>query len=146
MKETKGQCLCGSVTFTGVGPLGAVEVCHCRTCRQHTAGPLMSTSFADGIRVDREGDLRWYASSPIAERGFCGHCGTTLFWRLTTSSAMSVSPHVLDATPESIREHVFSDEKPDWYAFADDAPRVTSAQMLARLEAWKKRQQAAKPE
>jgi len=106
----------------------------------------MSTSFADGIRIDRTGELRWYASSSIAERGFCGHCGTTLFWRLKTSSAMSVSPHVLEATPKGIREHVFCDEKPDWYEFADDAPRVTSAQMRERLEAWKQRQEAVKAE
>ena len=97
----------------------------------------MSTRFADGVRMESSDELRWYASSTIAERGFCAQCGTVLFWRLVGGSGMSVSPHAVDTDFERIAEHVFVDEKPDWYDFADTAPRITSAEMHARLEAWK---------
>lgn len=132
------------MAFTGLGALGPAEVCHCETCRRHTAGPLMSTWFADGVRLDEAAELRWYESSAIAARGFCGRCGTTLFWRLKGSANMSVSAHVVDDHPAAIREHVFIDEKPPWYDFADDAPRVTAAEMQARFEAWKRRQEASR--
>lgn len=135
---TAGRCLCGSVAFTGLGALGDAEVCHCSICRKHGAGPLMTVSFADGVRVDRDESLVWYATSRIAERGFCGRCGTILFWRLIGAAAMSVSAHVLDREPAAIREHVFWDDKPAWYDFADDAPKITRAQMRQRFEAWKK--------
>ncbi|MEZ4382934.1 MAG: GFA family protein [Nannocystaceae bacterium] len=140
MQETQGRCLCGEVTFTGLGALAPVEICHCDTCRRHTAGPLMSTYFAGGVRLDEAAALRWYESSTIAARGFCGRCGTTLFWRLRGSEAMSVSAHVVDAEPPAIAEHVFYDQKSPWYDFADDAPRVTAAQMRARFDAWRRRQ------
>ena len=36
----------------------------------------------DRARIDDPaGALRWYASSPGAERGFCTHCGSSLFFR-----------------------------------------------------------------
>src|SRR3546814_3530323 len=39
---------------------------------------------ADGCTVhDREHLLRWYASSPGAERGFCSRCGSSLAFRST---------------------------------------------------------------
>jgi hypothetical protein len=139
--ETPGRCLCGAVTFTGLGAVGPAEVCHCTICRRHGAGPLMSTTFAEGVRLDAADELRWYASSSIAERGFCGRCGTSLFWRMRGSASMSVSAHAFEGEPPSIREHVFVDEKPAWYDFADAAPRVTAAQMHERLEAWRKKQQ-----
>jgi hypothetical protein len=135
--ETPGRCLCGAITFTGLGAVAPAEVCHCTICRHHGAGPLMSTSFAGGIRLDTADELRWYASSAIAERGFCSRCGTILFWRMAGARTMSVSAHAIAAEPPGIREHVFVDQKPGWYDFADHAPRVTSAEMQERLRAWK---------
>jgi hypothetical protein len=36
----------------------------------------------DRVRIDdAQAQLRWYASSPGAERGFCARCGSTLFFR-----------------------------------------------------------------
>lgn len=103
----------------------------------------MSTNFAGGVRLDTADELRWYASSTIAERGFCGRCGTSLFWRMRGGASMSVSAHAFEGEPTGIREHVFADEKPAWYDFTDEAPRVTAAQMHERLEAWRKKQQSS---
>lgn len=136
MNESVGHCLCGGVRFTGLGTCSPAEVCHCTVCRRHGAGPLMSVYFPEGVRFERDDTLKWYRSSNIAERGFCSECGTVLFWRMHGADKPSVSAHAVDAEITSIREHVFVDEKPDWYDFADDAPRITSQMMRERLEAY----------
>ncbi len=141
-RESSGHCLCGAVRFTGLGAIGPAEVCHCGACRRHGAGPLMSVYFSEGVRLDASDALKWYASSKLAERGFCGACGSVLFWRMHGAEKPSVSAHAVDVRIESIAEHVFVDEKPEWYDFADSAPRITSATMRERLEAYLEKKRA----
>jgi hypothetical protein len=52
-------------------------------------------AYVDGkpadYRLEGEQHLRWYASSADAKRGFCGQCGSKLFWRADDGSAMDIS-------------------------------------------------------
>jgi hypothetical protein len=41
----------------------------------------MSARMEGGVTLVRDDGLAWYASSDVGERGFCRHCGSTLFWR-----------------------------------------------------------------
>ena len=77
-----GGCLCGAVTYRIAGPLRDVIACHCRQCRKTSGHFVAATTarIADLTIVD-DGALRWYRSSEAAERGFCGVCGSSLFWR-----------------------------------------------------------------
>jgi hypothetical protein len=77
--QLHGQCLCGHVRYTVEGPPLRVHYCHCGMCRRATGGPFAVLAWV------KRGHLRWTAqapalrrSSPIAERGFCSHCGTPL--------------------------------------------------------------------
>lgn len=36
----------------------------------------------DSLKFLKDQNLSIYASSDWAERGFCNHCGTVLFWRM----------------------------------------------------------------
>ena len=77
--QLHGQCLCGHVRYTIEGPPLRVHYCHCGMCRRATGGPFAVLAW---LKRDH---LRWTShvpairrSSPIAERGFCGECGTPL--------------------------------------------------------------------
>lgn len=35
----------------------------------------------DGLHLDADDTLRWYEAVPGVAYGFCGTCGSTLFWR-----------------------------------------------------------------
>ena len=136
--EMTGQCLCGAVQFTGTPIQGrGISVCHCGQCRRWASGPLMSVRMADGVTLTKADGLAWYASSDFGERGFCRRCGSTLFWREAGAERdWAVSVGALDATNDGghglrITEHIWIDDKPDFYDFADDAPRKTAAQCLA---------------
>ncbi len=131
----KGQCLCGAAQFSGEPVLGSgVEVCHCRHCRRWGGGPFMSVRLAGGVTLAADATLVWYASSDWAERGFCGRCGTSLFWRLKGEpSDWIVNLHALgDDHGMTIHEHIWVDQKPGFYDFSDATPRLTEAEFMAR--------------
>ncbi len=132
--QITGQCLCGAVAFTGTPrPDNGISVCHCGQCRRWNSGPYMSLRFADGVTLTKSSGLVWYASSDQGERGFCRECGSSLFWRQPGAARdWGVSVGTLEASHgQRIVEHIWIDDKPEFYDFSDDAPRKTEAQCLA---------------
>lgn len=95
--ETRtGSCLCGGVHFSISGSLRDVSTCHCAMCRRATTSVGAYTACASAAVTITGRKLRWYRSSPEAERGFCSRCGAQLFWRRLRSDAISVSAGSLD--------------------------------------------------
>lgn len=78
-----GQCLCGAITFEVHGPLREVINCHCERCRRFTGHHMAATSasLADLLLVDPGLRLAWHWPVPEAGDGFCGQCGSSLFWQ-----------------------------------------------------------------
>ena len=71
-------------------------------------------------------DLRWYEASDEARRGFCGRCGSTLFWDGKGRDYISIAAGSLDL-PTGIRlaQHIFIEEKGDYYAIEDGVAQST---------------------
>lgn len=118
-----GGCLCGAVRFTVTErPLGVVD-CHCSQCRRfhgHT-GAYITISRA-AVVMERAETLTWYRSSPGAERGFCGRCGSSLFWRGDAEPLMDVAAGALDQpTGLTTVRHIHTASKPDYYTITDGA-------------------------
>lgn len=120
-----GSCLCGGVAFKVRGPLRDIVACHCSQCRKTTGHFLPATQArTDAIDFSSDETLRWYRSSPEAERGFCGRCGGALFWRPTGGDVTSIAAGSLDPpTGLTIREHIFCDDKSDYYELSNGKPR-----------------------
>ena len=138
MTETyQGHCLCGAVTFEGRGA-PTVGLCHCSMCRSWHGGSALSVEFTDGVALTGgSGHVTWYDSSAWAERGFCSKCGSTLFYRLKGKpDELHCQAGQFDLPDGlSIHEHIFIDEKPDYYDFTGDAARLTGAELMARNRA-----------
>ena len=84
MSTGTGQCFCGAVRFTLEWPSKWVAHCHCSMCRRAHGAAFVTWVGMDATRVrieDDAGALRWFSSSPGAERGFCSRCGSSLFFR-----------------------------------------------------------------
>ena len=77
-----GSCLCGLVQIEAIGAPEGVAVCHCDSCRKHTGAAF--AVYAD-YRADHVAFPRMqpevYVSSPGVQRGFCGKCGSTIFYK-----------------------------------------------------------------
>lgn len=97
--STAGRCMCGDVSFRVDGPLRDVVNCHCHRCRQWS-GHYWAATNAPTERLavtDPSAALRWYSPADGVEYGFCGHCGSSLFWRLSTRpESVSISAGCLD--------------------------------------------------
>ena len=131
-----GGCLCGAVRFEIAVPEAKFTVCHCRMCRRWSAGPFMAVHCPGPAKFTNDAGLTWYRGSKWGERGFCGRCGSSLFWRLAgdPTAMLGVSAEAFDDADDlSLDRHLYADAQPARYAFADDRPRLTEAQCLAEI-------------
>ncbi|MEW9919905.1 GFA family protein [Marimonas sp. MJW-29] len=118
----KGSCNCKGVAFT-VEPLPGSSACHCGQCRKQSGHHWAS---AEGRVQDFSisGEVRWYAASGSAKRGFCPTCGCFLFWKHNDEEKMSFSLGVLDGpTGLRLQKHIFTAFKGDYYDIADGLPQ-----------------------
>jgi hypothetical protein len=121
-----GSCLCGGVAFELSGALRDSVACHCQQCRKTSGHYVSATQVGpDQLTITRGDTLQWYRSSPAAERGFCNHCGSSLFWRHDDDKgATSVMSGTLDgATGIKTAKHIFTADKGDYYDIADSLPQ-----------------------
>lgn len=132
--QRTGKCLCGAVTFTAdIQP--KITACHCSMCRKWTGGVMLTVGGKD-IRYTGEDAIKTYKSSDWAERGFCSHCGSSLFYRVTVKGPaeglMVLAAGTLDdENGLAFEEELCIDRKPDSYAFAGDRKQLTEAEMFA---------------
>jgi hypothetical protein len=77
------------------------------------------------LRLLSAGELRWYDSSAQARRGFCGRCGSTLFWEARDRAYLSIAAGTLDdASGLTIACHIFVADKGAYYDITDPAPQI----------------------
>ncbi len=93
-----GRCLCGLVRYEVDGPLRDVVDCHCHRCRRHTGHFMAAThTEAANLTISGEEGVRWYRATEDVEYGFCGTCGSSLFWRSADrADLVSIAAGTLD--------------------------------------------------
>jgi hypothetical protein len=120
-----GGCLCGAVRYSVSGPLRPVIMCHCTQCRR-TTGHVMAATAARraDFRLVADGGLSWYVSSHEARRGFCGRCGSTLFWDGAGRDYLSIAAGTLDDSRGlTIAHHIFVADKGAYYEIEPGVPQ-----------------------
>jgi len=124
-RVSNGRCACGAVRYEVHGPLRPVVYCHCTTCRRSTGHFVAATACArEHLVLTQSTALQWYASSPGARRGFCGHCGSNLFWDPLGEARVSILAGSLDRpTGLQAEGHIFVAEAGDYYTIQDGLPQ-----------------------
>jgi hypothetical protein len=119
----KGSCNCSDASFEVDGKIWGISNCHCGQCRKQS-GNVWASAVVAQADIKIMGDVRWYASSATAKRGFCPNCGCFLFWKHDTETSMSFSLGAIDGpTGLSIEKHIFVADKGDYYDIADGIPQ-----------------------
>ncbi|TKT76844.1 GFA family protein [Aquamicrobium sp. LC103] len=121
-----GGCLCGAVRFRTTGKLRGIVYCHCSQCRRQTGHYYAATNVNDAdLEVEGAQNLTWFAASDFAKRGFCGTCGSALFWKHNELDHTSVLAGSFD-NPSGLRgeRHIFVADKGDYYSIEDDLPKA----------------------
>lgn len=130
-----GHCLCNAVSVTATLASSTFDACHCSMCRRWGGGPAFTIDPGKTVAFSGEENIVKYSSSAWAERGFCGRCGTHLFYRLKASDFCNVSLGLFDgAEALAFQSQIFIDAKPSHYAFANETELLTEAQVLAKFQ------------
>lgn len=120
-----GGCLCGAVRYVARGPLREVIYCHCSQCRRQTGLYFAATAVAKADFTLQSADsLRWFSASDYAQRGFCGTCGSVLFWQAHSAPHIAILAGSLD-DPSGLRaaSHICTENRPAFYALCDGLPQ-----------------------
>lgn len=122
--EFTGHCLCGKIRFHGIYDGGNdLKACHCSQCRRWS-GHYWAAILPKSMTI--EGTPKWYRASDFARRGFCGDCGSSLFWQRDGSDIIDVAAGALDSpTGLRLQGHIFTADKGDYYQIADGLPQDT---------------------
>lgn len=124
----KGNCLCGNVTVE-VEDINTFEACHCGMCRRWGSGPLMAVHSDSKVTITGQKSVTVYQSSEWAERAFCNHCGTNLYYHKLGSETYALSLGLFqDHANFNFESQIFIDKKPDYYEFANDTKKLTQQQ------------------
>ena len=124
-EHPRGGCLCGAVRYEVRGPLRDVVNCYCTMCQKLHGGigPHSKAARTDIVILEGRG-LRWYRSSARARRGFCGVCGSGLFWEPADQPGTGILAGTLDQ-PSGLKTigHIFVAEICDFSEIAGAAPQ-----------------------
>ncbi len=132
-----GRCQCGAVRYQVAGPLRQVVACHCSQCRRITGHYMAATAARRAhFTLTRADGLRWYGSSSEARRGFCGECGSTLFWEPHGRDYISIAAGTLDdGAGLKIVCHIFAADKGAYYDIDPGAKQVPDGEFSVPLPA-----------
>lgn len=123
--RTGAACLCGACRFTIPVPAGAATACHCQQCRKLSGHYAVSVDVEEAALDWRAGaTLRPYRTPGGGTRGFCGACGSGLWFR-AADGAFSVEAGCLAApTGARLAGHIFTASKGDYYTLDDGLPQA----------------------
>jgi hypothetical protein len=133
-----GGCQCGAIRYRLEGAPIRANICHCRMCQKAGAAPFMAFAAIPSERFHlTKGVIATFASSDIAERGFCAKCGTPLTYRAVKGATISVTILSLD-DPNAVAPdtQLGVESQVYWLAGALSLPAI-------KTEDWLKRKQIA---
>ncbi len=95
---------------------------------------MLAVDCGAEVKLHGEEHISVYDSSEWAERGFCSHCGTHLFYRLKASGEYMVPAGSVDSSTANFvfKGQIFIDEQPSWYHFGNDTENMTGAEVFAK--------------
>lgn len=122
----RGGCLCGEIRYEVRGKLRNIVNCHCSKCwRFHGNFGAYTRLRKQNLVLIESAGLKWYHSTldetANVKRGFCGTCGSSLFWHPADSEFISVAAGSLDEpTYLTTIGHIWLSQMGDFYSIEDE--------------------------
>jgi len=116
--------MCGQVRYQVQGALRDIICCHCEQCRRSSGHFVAATACRKAnFRLLKQDTLTWFSVKPGARRGFCGACGSNLFFESVNGERISISAGSLDR-PQGLKiaAHIYAAEAGDYYRIEAGVP------------------------
>lgn len=136
-----GGCLCGEVRYEINAPALSSGYCHCRICQRFTGSTMSAyTAFPSSSVRFTGAEPKYFTSSPIARRGFCATCGSSLVYHMTRpheAAHLVIFTTSLD-NPQDFAPaaHNGMESRLSWFEILDDLPRTRSEDSRVLQQAW----------
>jgi hypothetical protein len=102
-------------------------------CRRWNGVAFVGVQCGENVEFEGEEHVVRYRSSEWAERGFCGRCGSSLFFLYLPLGNYGFTAGIFpDDALEPLAEEIFIDEKPGYYAFDADSEKLTGPEVIAK--------------
>ena len=120
----EGGCLCGAVRYVAEGMPVNERVCHCRLCQKAVGAAFHARLLFRLADVRLSGPVETFDSSPALARGFCRHCGTTIFSSRKSAGVVGLTAGSLD-DPSLFRPtmHIWTSSRQPWLKLDDGLPQ-----------------------
>jgi len=121
-----GGCQCGAVRYRLSMQPQRTHLCHCRMCQRAVGNVFAALT---GVKKDRiewtRGKPAFFASSSLAQRGFCANCGTPLTFAYHDAEWIYVTLGSLD-DPSLVKpeKHFGIESQLPWVHVADELPHI----------------------
>ena len=137
-----GGCLCGNVRYEATGKALGSMLCHCRICQKFSGAPILGgTTFLTEALHFTKGSPKFFQSSKIAKRGFCGDCGTALVYRglvgVWTKWIMVFTASLDEPEKFPPTYHLGIESAMPWLDIHDDFPRTMCKDSPSLIEAYR---------
>ena len=131
--KAKGGCQCGAIRFELAERPKEYGACHCKMCRKLGGGVALTVMVPpNGATWQGEEHLKTYASSQWAERGFCGTCGSTLWYGTVQDGVRNLAAGLFEnAGGAPLKLEFFVDQCPQGYALVGDHKKLTTQETIA---------------
>ena len=132
-----GGCQCGALRYAFYAPAENAHVCHCRMCQRASGGLFAALAGAapENFAWTR-GVPAFFASSNLAQRGFCRTCGTPLSFKYQLPNARIYTTIGSLDHPESIalvKQYGIESRLP-WVRFCEEVPGERTGASAAQQE------------
>ena len=94
----------------------------------------MSVRCESEVTIEGQDSITQFSSSEWADRGFCKHCGTHLFFRLKENDHHFMPAGLFDDQGDfTFDRQVYIDCKPHYYSFSNETRNITETEILNML-------------
>ena len=128
-----GGCQCGAIRYVVTAAPRGSSICHCRMCQKAGGAPFMAfTGVPAPDFVITRGTIATFASSDIADRGFCAACGTPLTYVRKGADHVSLTIGSFDRPRDVAPKFQLGVEsRLPWFAGLAALPEMTVGTWLA---------------
>lgn len=123
-KILAGGCQCGAVRYQTKTLIDNAHICHCRMCQKAVGNYFAALVSTPKLHLTwTRGEAARFRSSASVDRGFCGNCGTPLFYDDVKSENIAITIGSLDhAYKVDLKTQDGIEGRMPWFASISELP------------------------